>query len=503
MSLTKEVYQALESIVGRENVSDDPAICEADTKGGFGEFIYDKSAVRPAAVVLPGNTQEVRDIVELCNRYKLPFIPVSTYYIAFCAPNRPNTIIMDLKRMNQLEIDDKNMYAICESGICISQLQAEAWKRGLWVLTPGCGSQASVVANTSGHGQGPSGYRLGFAYRRILATEWVLPDGEILNLGSTSIFPRNYFWGEGPGPDLRGLLRGVHGFEGGLGVVTKMAVKLFPFVPERAEPSGISPYTTLKLPANRMKWYNITYPTAEKAISAMYEIAKNEIGAMVMSVPPIFRYVARARGKGANEFWEAWEKARDTLDREEMIVRVLLIGFTSEKQLAYEERVLLDIAAETGGAAREARPTDESWLMSADAISIYAVAGAEASVRLSFDSLDQALKLGRITATLKKKHTPPLGEDYEYPGWFQMQELGHMGYFEFLVFADIEDADKLLELGVECVETDIKDGAYPAFQEPSILGPAWFNYHQILGSVKALFDPNDISNPPKPLRLFQ
>ena len=56
MGLTKEIYQALESIVGPEHISDDPAICEADTKGGAMEFIADRGAVRPACVILPGNT---------------------------------------------------------------------------------------------------------------------------------------------------------------------------------------------------------------------------------------------------------------------------------------------------------------------------------------------------------------------------------------------------------------------------------------------------------------
>ncbi|PIU55899.1 MAG: hypothetical protein COS88_03620 [Chloroflexi bacterium CG07_land_8_20_14_0_80_51_10] len=502
MSLSKEVYQALESIVGPENISDDPAICEADTKGGFGEFMLDRGAMRPAAVLLPGSTEEVQQIVKVANRYKLPFVPFGTFYIAYCAPNRPNTIMLDLKRMTRLEIDERNLYALCESGVCISQLQAEAMKRGLYTVAPGCGSQASVVANTAVHGQGPLGYRLGFAYRRMLGTEWVLPDGEILRLGSAAAL-RDYFWGEGPGTDLRGLLRGIIGHQGGLGVVTKMAVKLYPFIPEKLEPSGISPHTTLNLPPNRMKWYNITYPSPDTAINGMYEIAKHEIGAMIMSVPPIFRYVARARGKGANAFWEAWPKAGETLDRNEMIVRVLLVGFTSEKQLAYEEKVLQDIATETGGVAREGRPTDESWIMSADAISIYFVAGAEASTEISLDSLDQALKVGRATAELKKKYTPPLGEDYGYPGWFQVYDLGHLGYLEFLAYADTEDTAQLEQLGADCIEHDLAVGGYPAYQEPSILGPEWFNYHELLERVKDLFDPNGISNPPKPLKFGQ
>jgi len=502
MSLHKEAYQALESILGNENISEDPAICEADLKGGSGEFIFDANAVRPACVVLPKSTEEVRDVVKIANRYRLPYIPVSTYYIGLCAPSLPDTIIIDLKRMDRLEIDEKNMYAICESGVCFSQLQAEAFKLGLQTMTPGCGSQASVVANTAVHGMGPFGYRLGSAYRRILGTEWVLPDGEVLGLGSLSFSPEDYFWGEGPGPDLRGILRGMTGPMGGLGVITRMAVKLFPFVPEPPKPSGTSPYTRLNLPTNRMKWFHLTYATPEQAVSAMYEMARSEIGTMAMTVPPLFRYIARARGKGANAFWEAWAKAKDKIDPRETIVRILLVGYTSDKQLAYEEAVLHDIATETGATIAEARPSDESWIMSADAISVYFFGGVYMPADVSLDSLNQGLKVGQSTAALKKSRTPPLGEDYGYPGWLQLQELGHSSYLEFLAFAGLEDVEQLAALSQDCVQRDIDIGAYPVYQDPTVFGPKWQDYHHIIAEVKKTFDPNGVSNPPRPMKLM-
>lgn len=502
MSLSREAYRALQAVVGEENISEDPAICEADMKGGSGEFIFDTKAVRPACVALPGSTEEVRDVVKIANRYRLPYIPVSTYYIGLCAPSLPDTILLDLKRMDRLEIDERNMFASCEPGVCFSQLQAEAFKRGLQTMTPGCGSQASVVANTAVHGMGPFGYRLGFVYRRILGTEWVLPNGEMLGLGSLAGAQGEYFWGEGPGPDLRGLLRGITGPMGGLGVVTRMAVKLFPFLPELPTPTGISPHTSLSLPTNRMKWYHLTYPTTEKAVSAMYEMARSEIGTMVMTVPPLFRFIARARGKGANAFWEAWSKAKGTIDPRETIVRILLVGYASERQLAYEEAVLKDIAAETGATIAEARPSDESWIMSADAISVYFFGGVYMPAEVSLDSLNQGLKVGQSTAVLKKKRTPPLGEDYGYPGWLQLQELGHASYLEFLAFTGLEGVGELVALAQDCMQRDIDVGAYPVYQDPTVFGPAWQDYHHILAEVKKTFDPNGVSNPPRPMQLF-
>ncbi len=108
MSIPQEAYKALQSIVGPEWVSDDPAICVADTRGGGFTGIMDRLAVRPACSVQPVSTEEVQQITELANKYKLPFIPTSTTFWAGSMPLRDDTIIIDLKRMNKYEIDEES-----------------------------------------------------------------------------------------------------------------------------------------------------------------------------------------------------------------------------------------------------------------------------------------------------------------------------------------------------------------------------------------------------------
>ena len=500
MSLPKEAYQALQSLVGEENVSNDPVICEAVRGGCAGINVWDKDVISPACVVLPKTTGEVQEIVLIANRYKLPYYPTSSSMHVIASARLPNTIAIDLKRMRGLEIDDKNMFAICESGVSSVELFAEVTKKGLWCMVPWCGGQASVVANTAVHGTAPSLYRFGFPHRRILATEWVLPNGELLNLGSTSLL-RDYFWGEGPGPDLRGILRGTLGHLGGMGVVTKMAVKLLPFQPEQMEPMGISPVTALKIPEKRMKFFNITFPTYERAVEAIYEIGKCEIGAMVMIIASLFRYVAKARGKGTAAFWEEWSKVGDQVDWTDTFARVSLIGFTSEKQMIYEEQVLKDIVAEFGGKIREGRPVDESQFTSPDAICSFFVTGTFHPPTLVFDSLDAGLKTARRNVELRKKYKGVLAEDHGYPGWTFSVELGHMCYYEFLCYGDIEDKESLAKLELEIMQSDIELGGWPMFQDPNLLGPAWLNYHKHLRSLKEILDPHNLSNPPLPERL--
>lgn len=492
MAITKEAYQALQSIVGPEWVSDDPAICEADCHCEAVGILFGGPPVPPACSIQPGSAEEVREIVRLANRYRMPYIATSTFYSFTSSPSLDNSILMDLKRMTKLAIDDQNLYAIVEPGVSYSMLQAEAFKRGLFTFTPGSGAQCSVLANTVNAGDGPFGWRHGTeGYRRILGVEWVLPDGELVRLGSRAT-SKDFFWGEGPGPDLRGLLR-PH-LSGGMGVVTRMAVKLFPFIPERLEPAGLGPQATLKLPEKRLKWWNVSYPSPEKAVELLRELGRCEIGLIAMTVPSLFTGIAAARRKGSTEA----KKAEAAAPAQETRARILLFGCTSEKHMEYEERVLLDIVAETGGSARPGRPSDFSWFMAADSISVAASEGVFASM-VAVESIDHALKVAKMTDEIKRKYTPPLPPTVGSLAWYVAYELGHICKMESIIPGTIEDMHHLGALIKECIAEFIKVGACPAFLDPGICGPACYNFHEKLRMFKKAFDPNGVSNPPQPL----
>jgi hypothetical protein len=63
----------------------------------------------------------------------------------------------------------------------------------------------------------------------------------------------------------------------------------------------------------------------------------------------------------------------------------------------------------------------------------------------------------------------------------------------------VGDVDTLGALYGECRENDLKIGAYPFGEDPSMFGPAWHNYHEKLKAIKELLDPNNVSNPPQPV----
>jgi glycolate oxidase len=507
MAITKEAYRILEAIVGEDCISSDPVVCEGYRSGPAGYEAglgYERVMTKvPGCVIMPDTTEEVQKIVKVCNRYKIPYVPYSTgWYGPRSHCHVEDELLIDLKRMDDFEIDEKHLYALVGSGVIYSQLQEEAMKRGCYIIIGGGGSQCSAIANMLGDGWSPLSYRIGLPHRRILGTELVLPDGELVKLGSLAVGD-DPFWGDGFGPDLRGLLRGFTGLRGCLGIVTKMAIKLLPFQPEKLEPTGISPNTTLQLPPKRVKWINFTMPSKEAMKEAMFEMARAEIGAGATKVPIFWRAIAKASCK--EEYWDIWSKENEETISSFHLLRVLLVGFGSEEQLEYEERVLNDIITELGGEARRTRPSDESWFKNADSAGMWLMCGGYVSVDYVIETLEHAIPHGENYAELKRKFTPPLMPDYGDPGWFQSFELGHQGYSEFLVYWDPDvNTDGVDHFYLETSKENIRKRFYTSLLGPHqplyLTGPAYGpNYHKWLLKIKGEFDPNFLSHPPVPL----
>jgi hypothetical protein len=403
--------------------------------------------------------------------------------------------------MDKYEIDARNQLAIVEPYVIFSQLQIEAMKRGLYTCATMAGAQISVLANHNFAGIGQLTQRTGMGNRRILATEWVLPNGEILRTGSWSNPKGSSFWGEGPGPDLRGLSRGYQGPMGGLGIITRMAVKLFtlpkPFTPE---PYGITPQTTFAMPPDFARWYVIIYKTPQDSVEAMYRINQAEICAVVMRVPSMWRTVRKATSK--EDFWELYNKDRVRVETEKpSVVRVGVIGFTSGKQLEYEERVLQDIADETGGEMRRVADTGAAdCFQPAYTNCAYRPGGAFISEKVGFDSIDHALTYVLEGMEVKRSFYPIVLDDKEEAGWILSFDFGHHALGEITSYYDNspENSLQILRLEQECIKQDVDINAYTGITfgpTHDFIGPEMGNYHLLLKKIKAALDKDDLSNP--------
>jgi len=504
------IFDALSSILGRDNIADDPSVMIGYSRDWMPEATMNPNP--PAFVALPCCVEEVQAIVKLANRLKFPFIPVgSNFWSLNTVPVKPYTVVLDPKRMNRiLEINEKDMYAVIEPYVSHAQILAEANKRGLYLGAPEAGAQASSLANHVFQAAWGVSHRLGMGYRNILSMEWVLPNGEVLKTGSLTAPRAARLWGEGPGPDLRGLIRGSYGVMGGFGVVTKMTVKLHPYPGPKVFPcEGILPAQRSKMPPDRFAWYLFTYPTTQKAVDAMYEICQAEIAGNCSKLPT--SYLNWWWAKSGEEYWETWKEGYWQKNCNNMVA-VCLWGFTSPKQLEYEKRVLEDIIEETGGKKVPDEVYDRivtnianSWIRTAYGPRVIARSGTFMVFSIQVDTMDSNVKTLKHSADFLDKYSPPI-LDCDHTDWIHSYEMGHLGYEEdmFPIQKTEEELGSLMESFTKVMQKDLKrkheyniaPGLGAMYHQ--LAGPV-FGYDKLLKGIKKSLDPNNVSCPPQPI----
>jgi len=264
MAFSKEIYEKIEAIVGKRNVSQDPAVLQCyrcitpQSSAHYGP--YDLWTPTPQAVVLPASVEEVSEVIKLCNEYDIHFKASTTFWSAMGYISTDYSIQFDMKRMCSVEIDVKNRLAICEPYAITGAVQAEAMKHGLNCNVAGVGASSSMLAGTAGwFGFGPTSVFMGASGENMLAAEWVTPAGDIIRSGSLGA-GAGWFCGEGPGPSTRAILRGFLGNAGTTGVCTKVAVRLHPWPgPDHIPTRGTAPaYKVDGL--DNFKCYTLCYP---------------------------------------------------------------------------------------------------------------------------------------------------------------------------------------------------------------------------------------------------
>jgi glycolate oxidase len=508
MSFEEIVFQDLESIVGPDYTSNDPAVLETYSKQPWPHGILLRR--RPYAVVLPSSAEEVQSIYRLANRYRYLVIPAGNYN--WDVPTRANTIVIDPKRMNSiLEIDENNMFAVVEPGVTHAQLNTEAMQRGLISNTTGGGGPTSVIANNLFLGMGGLVYRLGMG-KVILATQWVLPTGEIIRTGSESVKNAGPFWYEGTGPDLRGIMKAYLGLLGGFGMATKMSIKLLPWPGPKTFPiAGTSPEYKAEFPPDTFTFHLIQYETLKKLIDAMYAIGRAEIGAAMQRIPPLCMVFNSTTSK--EELWTEWETG-DFQKEAENLLGIWLVGFSGTRQLDFEEKVLRQIIDETGGKDLAAdhrlfqciQSWIGEWFRSGALGRCMRPAGSHALMNLAIDSLDHAVEVfkdGHRVRTEYPHYEDFFDADYD---WICPPDFGWYAHLEVPFFMEqTEDCmKKSAEIGGLGVQSALEKRIHTAIQVAGtnpLIGPLYGNYHLLLKEIKRALDPNNISNPPNPISI--
>jgi len=521
--ISEDACRALEAIVGPEYITTDPIVCDAYTGRGFDRqtLWFQGVSSTPAGIILPESTEQVARIVRTCNRYGVPYTPMSTYGMTFGGPCfRDDIIIIDLKRMNKLWLDDKNMYAILEPGVTYAQLHGEILKRGLIACMPGGGGGVSVLANTFVNGMGLFNYRINFSsQRRLNGVEWVTPEGEVYYFGSLVEGDDSWYWQDGLGPNVTGLLHGITSWGGAMGIVTRISTKLYPFQPEKLEPDGIGPNTHVKMPTDRVRWYNVSFTAEDSLEKTVHEMGRSRIGFVINRIPAHWRDIARARGDLAfrNEFWERWNQKVPEELAERRIVRICLVGRASQKQLEYEEQVLTDIVNENGGTLLPTRQIDEASFFAANSLGMWKPTGF-------FGECDGGMESPTCSRATRQSYMKRFDEN-EYKSdfldhkgdspWYMPFAMGRVHYTELHGWPDAAKVDpddpeyqpemvrRMMRWRFSEAEKIIIEKGNQSFfgsliQPLRVFAPAFHNYHLWLDRFKKEFDPKGLSAPGQP-----
>jgi len=344
MTLEKVAYKALEDIVGREYISREPAVLDGYCFVWGNELHWEgKFSPRPLAVLLPGCVEEVQGIVRTANRFNLQYRAHATglEVVALTAPEP--IVIVDMRRMNRLEIDEKNRIAVVEPYVSQRRLQMELFRKGLRCNQLGAGPSASVMAGTACHmGSGVSSISTDYGGRNLLGAEWVLPDGEILKLGSLGS-GAGWINGDGPGPSLRGALRGYGGTNGGNGIFTKIATKVYPWYgPADITVTGDGPLYGSEVPKNyRVLVYS--FQKGEEFAEFLLQFCEESIGFSMQLAPPGMAHMLCT--KSNNEMYAFRQSVSEEM-RDAIGVYGLLLSYdgSSDREMAYKDKVVRAIA---------------------------------------------------------------------------------------------------------------------------------------------------------------
>ena len=183
-------------------------------------YEYDGSVekARPEAVVFPHTTQEVSTIVKLAAKHQVPIVGRGAGTgLSGGALARTGGVMIVFAQMDRiLEIDIENRRVVVQPGVVNLEITRAVEHAGLYFAPdPSSQKACTIGGNVAENSGGPHTLANGVTVNHITELEMVLPDGEIVRIGSRH--------GDAPGYDLCGLFVGS---EGTLALVTEITVKL-------------------------------------------------------------------------------------------------------------------------------------------------------------------------------------------------------------------------------------------------------------------------------------
>ena len=311
--------EQLKTIVGTEYVATSkPILASYVSKGIMG-----LECTVADAVVRPRTVEEVREVLRVARKHKIPVTPSSGGLSGgfACPLTEPGGILLDLSRMDRiLEVDADCRYMVVEPGVT----SGAAWsyfRSDYPDLAPpvpdGAPPAATLLGDAIERGFNLATNKYGPQADLVLGTEVVLSTGQVVRTGSWALQGAKPFYKWGIGPDLGGLFLGA---QGTMGVVTKLAIKV------------------LRHPKHK-DLIAYGFGTVEDMVRATFLVLKKETCVLVQCgnwwlVPT--RIAPEGEVSSERDFWrktgvpewfsnfEIWGEDEEDLDRQRRIIRTAM-----------------------------------------------------------------------------------------------------------------------------------------------------------------------------------
>jgi len=446
----------------------------ADLRALLGERVSVAAAVRehhgkdesyfpyalPDAVVFPETTDEVRDVVNLCRRHRVPMIPfgVGTSLEGHILAVHGGVSI-DLSRMNRIvAVHESDLDAVVQAGATRKQLNEHIKHTGLFFpVDPGADATLGGMAAT--RASGTNAVRYGTMRENVLSLKVVLADGRVI---VTSSRPRK----SAAGYDLTRLFVGS---EGTLGIITEVTVRLYPV--QEAMSAAVCAFDSVDGCTN----------TVIQTIQSGVPIARCDI-VCEKTIAAINRYKKTDYRVAPTVFFEFHGSKASVIEQAETVQA---------------------IARENGGMDFQwaTRPEERTQLWDARHNAYFAVLQTRPGSRAV--STDVCVPISRLAECVRESMEDV--KSYVVP----VPLLGHIGdgNFHLVFLIDPENPDELAlakQLNKRLVERAIRmegtctgEHGIGLGKQESLRAELGDDVIEVMRDIKRLFDPENLMNPGK------
>lgn len=214
--VSEEIIAACRLICGNDYV-----FTSSEQREAYGHDKTEDLQFLPEMVVIPANTQQVAELMQLFNAHRIIVTPRGggTGLSGGALPVNGG-VILSMERFNRiLDIDLQNVQVSVEPGVITEVLQNEVKQFGLFYPPdPSSRGTCFIGGNVAHNSGGPKAVKYGVTRDYVMNLEVVLPTGEVMWTGAN--VRKN-----STGYNLTQLFCGS---EGTLGIITKIVLKLRP-----------------------------------------------------------------------------------------------------------------------------------------------------------------------------------------------------------------------------------------------------------------------------------